>query len=64
MVYKKKIAIIGSGPSSLATLIPMLEQEDLDITVISSGENLFNDEITEQIKKIKIEDNKISKEDF
>lgn len=56
MVYKKKIAIIGSGPSSLATLIPMLEQENLDITVISSGENLFNDEITEEIKKIKILD--------
>tara|TARA_B110000858_G_scaffold107267_1_gene122678 strand:- start:2043 stop:3599 length:1557 start_codon:yes stop_codon:yes gene_type:complete len=43
---KIKIAIIGAGPNGIASAMPFLEHKDkFDVTLISSGESLFSEEI-------------------
>lgn len=44
---KIKIAIIGTGPNGIASAMPFLEHKDkFEVTLISSGESLFSEEIT------------------
>lgn len=61
---KIKIGIIGSGPNGIAAAIPFLSHKDkFEVTVVSSGKNLFTDEI-KQLQKDLNESDRENKHKF
>ncbi len=56
---KIKIAIIGAGPCGTAAAIPFLSYKDkIDVSIISSGESLYTDEIVSIQENIRNRDRK------